>query len=145
MPRNTTIADVRRFVRWATAAALVAAVGLSVPLRLTIQSAASQQPRLRTNSTTGGLTGYEVLNYGMDVVAGNTGVMERACTAGKQPLGGGFYFPNSNQISGGDVVVIESSPRVTATGTTGWRVVANNRSSSTQRMEVYVICGYAAP
>jgi hypothetical protein len=85
-------------------------------------------------------SGYEVLSFGFDVAPGSTGVLEVACPAGKVPTGGGFHFPTSNSIAGPDVVVIESSPRVTTPGTTGWRVVANNRTATTQRMEVWVVC-----
>jgi hypothetical protein len=69
-------------------------------------------------------------------------VLEQLCPAGKKPTGGGFFFPHSNLIAGGDVIVIESTPRVTS-GPFGWRVVANNRSNVTQRMEVWVVCAKA--
>jgi hypothetical protein len=90
-------------------------------------------------------SGYEVLSFGFDVAPGSTGVLEVACPAGKVPTGGGFHFPTSNSIAGPDVVVIESSPRVTTPGTTGWRVVANNRTAATQRMEVWVVCVATVP
>jgi hypothetical protein len=93
-----------------------------------------------------GLSGYEILSTGMDVVAGNTGVLERPCSPGKKPLGGGFYFPGGAIVSDpGNIHVMESSPRVTTSGATGWRVVAWNRTQSTQRMEAWVICGNASP
>ena len=130
--------------RWLVAAAGVALLGTLVPARTMVRTAFGQRRPQAATTTGSAVTGYEVLSYGMDVAAGNTGVIERACTSGKQPLGGGFYFPTANQISGPDVAVIESSPRTTASGTTGWRVVANNRTSSTQRMEVWVICATAS-
>ena len=90
------------------------------------------------------VSGYEVLSFGFDVVAGNTVVLEQACPGDKKPTGGGFHFPASNLIAGPDVIVIESSPRVTVPDTSGWRVVANNRTNITQRMEVWVVCADAS-
>jgi hypothetical protein len=135
--KEATVSDEswRKIPRIVIRAALL---GVLLPA-LTPPMAFSQRPNA-------GLSGYEILSYGMDVVAGNTGVLERACTSGKKPLGGGFYFPGAAIVSDpGNVHVMESSPRVTTSGTTGWRVVAWNRTQSTQRMEVWVICGNASP
>ena len=102
-------------------------------------AAASGSPVTFTAIGTQPLSGYTVLSFGLDVVTGNTGVLEQACPAGTNPTGGGFNFPTSGAAIE-FVIGIESSPRVTVPGTTGWRVVANNRTAFTQRMEVWVAC-----
>lgn len=128
--------------------AAVFAFALSVPTMVHAQGIAQRVAALEaavaTLQTQLGVSGYEVLSFGFDVVAGNTGVLEQACPGDKKPTGGGFYFPYSNLIVGPDVTVIESSPRVTVPNTNGWRVVANNRTGITQRMEVWVVCANAS-
>ena len=123
------------------ACATIGLLSLFVPTRPIVNTASGQRPR-----AIAGVTGYEVLSYGVDVAVGNTGVLERACPPEKMPLGGGFYLPGAAIVSDpGNVHVMESSPRVTARGTAGWRVVAWNRSQDVQRVEVWVICAYASP
>ena len=82
---------------------------------------------------------YEIKTFGIDVVAGNTGVTEVLCSAGKQALGGGFKIGGGVLISGPDVAVYESSPRVTS-GKDGWRLEAANRGTSTRHFDVWAIC-----
>ena len=84
-------------------------------------------------------SGYEQKTAGIDVVAGNTGVTEVLCSSGKKALGGGFKIGGGILISGADVAVYESSPRVTS-GTDGWRIEAANRGTTNRHFDVYVIC-----
>lgn len=85
------------------------------------------------------LPGYEIKSFGSDVVGGNTGVVEVLCSPGNRALGGGFQIGGGALITGPDVAVYESSPRVTS-GTDGWRLVAVNRGTDTRRFDVWVIC-----
>jgi len=82
---------------------------------------------------------YEIKSFGLDVVSGNTGVVEVLCSAGKRALGGGFHLLGGALIADADPVVYESSPRVTS-GADGWRLEASNRSAVTRTFEVWVIC-----
>ena len=54
---------------------------------------------------------HEIKTAQINVVAGNTGVVEALCSAGKKPLGGGFKIDGGILIAGPDVAVYESSPR----------------------------------
>ena len=82
---------------------------------------------------------YEIKTFGIDVVSGNAGTVEVLCTAGKKALGGGFQIGGGILIDGPDVVVYESSPRVTS-GTDGWRLSAANRTADPRHFDVWVIC-----
>jgi len=84
-------------------------------------------------------SGYEQKIAGIDVVAGNTGVAEVLCSAGKKALGGGYKIGGGILITGADVAVYESSPRVTS-GTDGWRIEAANRGTTARHFDVYVLC-----
>lgn len=131
--------------RWLVAAAGVALLGTLLPARTLVRDAFGQR-RPQEAVTSPAISGYEVLSHGSDVAAGNSGVVERACTTGKRPLGGGFWFPGGSIVDDpGNIHVKESSPRTTAAGTTGWRVEVWNRTKSTQRIEVWVICATVSP
>ena len=84
----------------------------------------------------------EVKTAGIDVVAGNSGVVEVLCPAGKVALGGGFQIGGGVLIGGPDVAVYESSPRVTSggVGASGWRLEAANRGSDQRHFDVWVTC-----
>ena len=86
------------------------------------------------------VSGYETRTFMLtNVVAGNSAAFEVLCPTGKRALGGGYKVWGGMQATGGDVVVYESTPRVTS-GTDGWRVEAVNRSADTRDIEAYVIC-----
>jgi hypothetical protein len=84
-------------------------------------------------------SGYEIKSSGIDVVSGNSGVVEVLCPTGKRAWGGGFQIGGGVLIGGPDVAVYESSPRVTS-GTDGWRLEAANRGPKTRRFDVWVVC-----
>ena len=84
---------------------------------------------------------YEMVTFGIDVVSGNTGVVEVECPSPKKAMGGGFWIEGPILIEGADVAVYESSPRVTSGGnSSGWRLAAANRTAETRRFNVYALC-----
>ena len=85
---------------------------------------------------------YEMVTFGIDVVSGNTGVVEVQCPSPKKATGGGFFIEGGILIEGADVAVYESSPRVTTggNGASGWRLAAANRTAETRRFNVYALC-----
>ena len=83
---------------------------------------------------------YEMKSAQISVVGGNTGVVEVLCSSGKKALGGGFQIEGGVLITGPDVAVYESSPRVTS-GKDGWRLEATNRGTTTRMFNVWVVCG----
>jgi hypothetical protein len=83
---------------------------------------------------------HEIKTAQINVVAGNTGVVEVLCSSGKKPLGGGFKIDGGVLAAGPDVAVYESTPRVTS-GTNGWRLEAANRGTTDRVFTVWVICG----
>ena len=86
------------------------------------------------------VSGYEIKSTSIvDVVAGNSAAFEVLCPSGKRALGGGFKINGGMQAAPGDVVVYESTPRVTS-GTDGWRIEAINRSAEARTIEAWVIC-----
>lgn len=85
------------------------------------------------------LAGYEIKTLDIEVVGGNSGVVEVLCSPGNRALGGGFQIGGGILAAGPDVAVYESSPRVTS-GTDGWRLVAANRGTDTRQFNVWVIC-----
>ena len=85
------------------------------------------------------VSGYETKTATLNVVAGNIGAFEVLCPTGKRALGGGFKIGGAILAAGGDVIVYESSPRVTS-GTDGWRLEAVNRSADDRVFEAWVIC-----
>jgi hypothetical protein len=83
---------------------------------------------------------YEIVSSVSDIGSGFMGIMEAVCPTGKKALGGGFFI-DGNPLSGPDVAVYESSPRVTSVlGGTGWRLAAVNRTADQLRYEVFAIC-----
>jgi hypothetical protein len=75
---------------------------------------------------------YEIVSSVSDIGSGFMGIMEA--------VGGGFFI-DGNPLSGPDVAVYESSPRVTSVlGGTGWRLAAVNRTADQLRYEVFAIC-----
>jgi hypothetical protein len=84
-------------------------------------------------------SGYETRTASLNVRAGNSAAFEVLCPSGKRALGGGFKVNGGMLEAPGDVVVYESTPRVTS-GTDGWRIEAINRTVDERSIEAHVIC-----
>lgn len=113
---------------------------LPVPTLAVLAAIAALTAFQPTQSSGAAPPSHEIKTAQMNVVAGNTGVVEALCSSGKKPLGGGFKIDGGILAAGPDVAVYESSPRATS-GPNGWRLEAANRGTTDRVFTVWVICG----
>jgi hypothetical protein len=63
-----------------------------------------------------------------------------SCNTGEVAVGGGGSFGPSNGTGEGDVRLETSRPDPASGTPTGWFVIANNNTSASQTLDVYVEC-----